>query len=209
MSPAPLSPGTVVGLTGSISSGKSTVARYFEHLGATRIDADQLAREVVAPGAPALQEIVERWGEVLLDERGALRRAALAERIFSSPAERRALELITHPAIAQLSATRIADAKTKGARLIIYEAALLVETGRAAAFRPLIVVTAPRQRQLEWLVARDGLSMVAAQARIDSQLDPKEKARAADYLIDNSGDIRSLEAECERLWSTLVGATTR
>ena len=209
MSSAPLPLGAVVGLTGSISSGKSTVARFFERLGAARIDADQLAREVVAPGAPALQAIVERWGEALLDERGALRRAALAERVFSSPTERRALELITHPAIAQLSATRIAEAQNRGARLVIYEAALLVETGRAAAFRPLIVVTAPRQHQLDWLVARDGLSLAEAQARIDAQLDPEEKARAADYLIENKGDLRSLEAACEGLWFTLVGGTTR
>ena len=208
MSLVPLPSGTVVGLTGSISSGKSTAARCFERFGATRIDADRLAREVVAPGMPALQAIVERWGDALLDEHGVLRRAALAEQVFASPAERRALELITHPAIAQLSATRIAEAKSQGAQLIIYEAALLVETGRAAAFRPLIVVTAPRQRQLEWLVDRDGLSLADAQARIDAQLDPEEKARAADYFLNNNGDIQSLEAECKRLWSILVGPTT-
>ena len=201
----PLAPGSLLGLTGAIAAGKSTVARRLVTLGASVIDADQIAREIVAPGQPGLDELVAEWGPSILDERGALDRRQLGSIIFQRPEARARLEAITHPKIAALSAERIAAAQRSGAALVFYEAALLIEAGRAEQFRPLVVVGCAPAIQRERLLQRDELSLEEAERRIAAQLDPEEKRRRADFFIENSGDRDALFATVDALWARLTG----
>ena len=201
----PLSPGSVLGLTGAIAAGKSTVARRLAALGASVIDADQIAREVVAPGQPGLDELVAEWGPSILNERGALDRRKLGSIIFQRAEARARLEAITHPRIAARSAERIADAQRGGAPLIFYEAALLIEAGRAEQFRPLVVVGCAPAIQRARLLQRDQLSPEEVERRIAAQLDPEEKRRQADFFLDNSGDHDTLFAAVDALWARLTG----
>jgi dephospho-CoA kinase len=139
----------VLGLTGGIASGKSTVANIFRELGARVVSADELAREVVRPGSVTLQEIVARFGPEVLDEAGNLNRRMMAERIFSNRGERAALNRITHPAIARLAARRFREMERAGARLIVYDAPLLFEAGAAGQVDAVLVVTIAPDRQLK------------------------------------------------------------
>jgi dephospho-CoA kinase len=194
----PLAP--LIGLTGGIACGKSTVSRLLAARGAVIIDADVLAREVVAPHGPALADIVATFGAEVLGPDGALDRAALGARVFASPEARARLERITHPRIAALSLERLRDARTSGASLVVYDAALLFESGRAEAFRPVVVVTAPREVQRQRLMDRDGLDTAAADARIDSQMPVAAKAALADHVIDNGQSVAHTEAQVAALW---------
>lgn len=190
----------VHGLTGGIACGKSTVSRLFAARGAIVIDADALAREVVAPGTSGLTELVAAFGDEVLRADGTLDRERLGRRVFADPAARARLEAITHPRIAQLSFERLAAARSSDAPLVLYDAALLFESGRGDLFRPVVVVTAPREVQLARLMARDGLAPEAAAARIDSQMPVAEKAARADHVIDNGGTLAQTEAQVEALW---------
>jgi len=198
----------VIGLTGGIASGKSTVARLLGELGADVVDADQLAREVVAPGQPALDEIVERFGRGVLDASGALDRKALGARVFADPEERRALERITHPRIAALGQARLAEIAQR-APVAIYEAALLVEKQLHHALDGLIVVTVDEARQVERLRARDHIDEAAARARLAAQAAQIEKIRAADYVIDNSGNLEETRRQVVAAWDDIQGGGPR
>ncbi|MFO0758257.1 MAG: dephospho-CoA kinase [Byssovorax sp.] len=176
------------GLTGGLASGKSTVAARFRALGLPVIDADQLAREVVAPGSEGLQAVVKAFGEGVLAADGSLDRARMAELVFSSPDKRRTLNSIVHPRIAALTAERAAELAAAGETLACYEAALLVENGIADAFRPLVVVAVPLDVQVARAMARDGATEEQARARIAAQLPLSAKVAAADFVIDNGGD---------------------
>lgn len=191
---------TIAGLTGGIACGKSTVSRLLAQRGAALVDADEVAREVVAPGSDGLAELVAAFGPDILRADGTLDRERLGARVFSDPAARARLNEITHPRIAVLSLLRLQQARDTGAPVVVYDAALLFETGRAEAFRPLVVVTAPREVQSARLMARDGLSAEQALARIDSQMPVAEKARRADHVIDNGGTLAQTEAQVEALW---------
>ncbi len=191
------------GLTGGIASGKSTVARFLRELGATVIDADQLAREVVEPGEPAYQEIRARWPEVIGDD-GALDRAKLGAIVFSDPAARAQLNAITHPRIGERSAALVEEASRRGEPLAFYEAALLVENGLAGAFDGLVVVTVSEETQLARLMARDRSTESAARARIAAQLPLSAKTARATDIIDNSGSERETRAAIEALYRRLV-----
>lgn len=177
----------IVGLTGGIASGKSTVSNHLRELGAYVIDADQVARAIVEPGEPALDEIVARFGQSVLDAQGCLDRAALGKIVFDDPDARKALSMITHPRIGQRMMQEAADAFERGHGWVIYDAALLVENNIHTMFDALIVVSLSPERQLERLIGRDGLSAAEAQARIDSQLPLAQKVAVADYIVDNSG----------------------
>lgn len=194
----------LIGLTGGIACGKTTVAHMLRDRGALIIDADAIARDVVAPGTPGLAEVVAAFGPEVLDPHGALDRPALGRAVFADPAARARLEAILHPRIATESQRRIAAALAADAPLVVYDAALLVETGRADAFRPLVVVVAPPEMQRARLIARDGLGPAAAAARIAAQMPIAEKARHADHLIDNGGTLAATEAQVDALWQTLV-----
>lgn len=200
----------IYGLTGGIASGKSTVARILRDLGATVIDADQLARDVVEPGQPAWEEIRTRWPEVI-DSDGRLDRKRLGEIVFADPQQRRELEQITHPRIAERSATLLQEAMARGEPLAFYEAALIVENGLDAGMNGLVVVSAPREVQKSRLMARDGIDHAAAEARLKAQLPLEEKVRRATHVIDNSGPPEETRRATETLYHRLLdeaGSTT-
>ncbi len=185
------------GLTGGIASGKSAVAARFRERGVPIIDADQLARAVVAPGTPGLASVVEAFGADVLDADGALDRKRLASRVFAEPPARGRLNAIVHPLIAAATAEATARLEAAGAPLACYEAALLVENGVADAFRPLIVVSLPHELQLERAMARDGATETEVQARLDAQAPLQVKLDAADLVIDNSSTREALCAAAD------------
>ena len=188
----------VLGLTGGIGTGKSTVARMFAECGVPVVDADALAREVVAPGLPALADIAAAWPQVLRPD-GTLDRQRLGAIVFADSAARLRLEAITHPRIQALAAERLAAQAEAGRRLALYEASLLVESGRWREFDGLIVVTASEATQIARARARDGLSQSEAEARVRAQLPASEKIRLASYLIDNDGGLEATRAAVEEL----------
>lgn len=194
----------LIGLTGGIACGKSAVSDRLRARGAIIVDADLIARQVLAPGSEGLARVVARWGESLLNAERALDRPKLGALVFGQPEERRALEAITHPLIAQESARQLEEARAQEPPLIVYDAALLIEAGRADAFRPLVVVTTTPQIQRERLMNRDGLDEQAAQARLDAQLPLARKEELADYVLRNDGDWTALEERVEQLWSSLT-----
>jgi dephospho-CoA kinase len=189
----------IVGLTGGIASGKSTVARLLAERGVPVVDADALAREVVAPGTPALAAIAARWPSVVRG--GALDRKALGAIVFADPVEREALEAIVHPAIAAEADRRLAALEAAGASIAVYEAALLVERGLDQGLDALVVVALPAEEQVRRLVARDGIAEAEARARVEAQAPLAEKLRRADYVIDNTGSLEDLRARVDELWS--------
>jgi dephospho-CoA kinase len=197
----------VLGLTGGIGAGKSTVAGLFAARGVPVVDADALAREVVAPGRPALAEIAAAWPEVVASG-GALDRKRLGDIVFADPAARARLEAITHPRIQALGAERLAALAAAGHPLAIYEATLLVESGRWRDFDGLIVVTASEATQIARVRARDGLTEAEAEARIRAQLPTADKVRLATHVIDNEGDLAATEAAVDDLLRLLRGPTS-
>ena len=192
----------LIGLTGGIASGKSSVARELRALGATVIDADELARDVVRPGRPAHAEIRARWPQVIASD-GTIDRAKLGEIVFSQSEERAALNGITHPRIAEESARLATEAAARGEPLAFYEAALLVENNADAAMDGLVVVSVPDAVQLERLKRRDGLSEAAARARIAAQLPLKAKVARATHVIDNAGSPDETREAVRRLYAAL------
>lgn len=190
----------IIGLTGGIASGKSTVASLFEKLGAPVVDADQLAREVVQPGGEALEKIAEAFGRGVLNPDGTLNRAALGEIVFADPEARRTLEGITHPAIKKLAQEKLARLKEAGVETAFYVAPLLIEAGAVSRVNEVWVVYLDRETQVARLMARDGLSREAALARIASQMPMEEKKRHARVVIDNRGTLEDLEAQVKTVW---------
>jgi len=193
----------VIGLTGGIASGKSAVASMLRALGAHIVDADQLAREVVEPGRPALAEIAGRFGADVLDAGGRLDRKRMAQRVFSDAKARAALNAIIHPQIAIASRAAIAGLRAAGHSLAIYEAALLVENQIHRGLDGLIVVSAPDEVQIERLCRRDSIDEAAARARLAAQLPLADKVAEADWVIDNSGSVEQTRAQVEKVWREL------
>ncbi len=195
----------LVGLTGGIACGKSTVAALFEQTGAKIVDADVLAREVVAPGSDGLEAIVAAFGTSVLLEDGSLNREAMGALVFGDDQNRKRLNQITHPRIAQATMSAISQYRAAGETRVVYDAALIVENGMADAFRPLVVVSADANVQLARLMARNGLSEEEAQERISSQLPLSEKEAAADFVIDNSGSLEALGVRFQEVLRALEG----
>jgi len=179
----------VVGLTGGIASGKTTVSQMFADLGIPVIDADDLAREVVEPGTPGLAQIVDEFGEDVLDDDGRLDRKKVGELVFGDEEARETLNAILHPRIGAAGAAHIAKYDDHDAPYVLYEAALLVETGAHKAFPVLVVVSAEESVQRLRLIARDGFTAAEANARIESQLPLDTKVRYADFVVTNNGDL--------------------
>ena len=194
------------GLTGGIASGKSTAAARLRWRGVPVIDADDLAREVVAPHTSGLREIVEAFGRDILDATGALDRKALARIAFADDAARSRLNAITHPRIAALTMERSLELARAGEPLACYEAALIVENGAADAFRPLVVVACPEDVQLARVRSRDAASAEDALARIRAQKPLGEKVAVADFVIDTSG---TLEQSARRTDEVLAAICAR
>lgn len=179
----------IVGLTGGIGSGKSTVSDFFRQLGVPVIDADVIAREVVAPRSQGLAEIVDAFGQDVLDESGSLDRKALGAIVFDDDEARRRLESITHPRIGERMLQRADEAGKAGHDWVIYDAALLVENGLQDAFHSLIVVSLDRAEQIERVTQRDDASQEDVEKRIAAQMPLDEKVAVADYVIDNNGSL--------------------
>jgi dephospho-CoA kinase len=192
----------VLGLTGGIGSGKSTVAKLIADAGVPVLDADQLAREVVAPGQPALGEVAAAWPQAIGPD-GKVDRKRLAAIVFADPIQRVRLEKITHPRIQALADARLAALAAEGRTLAFYEASLLVEGGRYKDFDGLVVVAASPETQLERVLARGGLTQAEAQARIDAQLPLLAKVRVATHLIDNDGALDATKAQVAQLLASL------
>jgi dephospho-CoA kinase len=187
------------GLTGGLASGKSTVAARLRERGVPVVDADGLAREVVAPGTPGLASLVEAFGEDILAPDGSLDRAKLGDRVFADAAERKTLNGILHPLIAMATAARMQELDAAGAILACYEAALLVENGLADMFRPLVVVSVPPDVQIARAMARDRSTEEQARARVAAQLPLATKIAAADFVIDNAGSREDTERRTDEV----------
>ncbi|MBI5536202.1 MAG: dephospho-CoA kinase [Deltaproteobacteria bacterium] len=194
------------GLTGGIACGKSTVAGFLKERGVGVVDADQVAREVVLPGTEGLRAIVDAFGQGVLAADGTLDRKALGARVFGDQAARQLLNRLTHPLI-RAASLRKAQEMT-GFELIAYEAALLVEAGHADAFRPLVVVIADEPLQLARLMARDSLSEVEARARLAAQMPLRDKAAAADHVIDTSCSLQDVRARTDEVLEKIRRAYT-
>lgn len=193
----------IIGLTGGIASGKSTVAKLLVELGAALVDADQVARAVVEPGTPTFSAIVEAFGEEVLGADGTLDRKALAAIVFSDQDARRRLNGLIHPAIAAESARRIGEKVAEGADPVIYDAALIVENNLHRGLDGLIVVAAQPATQIDRLMNRDHVTADEAQARIGAQLPLADKLAVATHVIQNDGDLASLQQQTQALWANL------
>jgi dephospho-CoA kinase len=185
----PLGRPLLIALTGGIASGKSAVAELFAKLDVPVFDTDQIARDVVAPGMPALGRLVAEFGAEILDAQGGLDRARMRERVFSDPAQRRKLEAITHPAIREELARR---SRAAGGDYQIHVIPLLVEVGRAAAYHRVLVVDCPAEAQIARLVARDGTSRQQAEEILAAQVSREERLNAAHDVIENTGTLADL-----------------
>ncbi len=190
-----------IGLTGGIGSGKSTVAKMLEDLGAVVIDADQVSRELVEPGMPALAELVEAFGPRILRSDGSLNRGLLAQIAFASPQATARLNAIMHPRIARESALRIQAAEGS---VVVYDMPLLVETGQRDVVDAIIVVDVPEDEQVRRAVEFRGMDPVDVRRRIQAQASRQQRRAVADYVIDNSGTLDETRAQVSRIWPSLL-----
>jgi dephospho-CoA kinase len=190
----------IVGLTGNIAGGKTTVADMFTDRGVPVLDADELAREIVEPGRPAYRDIRETFGDEVIADDGTLDREALGDIVFDDEEARDELESITHPRIAMRMRDRAQQLRDEGHDWVIYDAALIVENDLHHGLDSLIVVAADRDVRLERLVARDDLDRSEAEARFGAQLPQRDKIRVADWVIDNNGSLDETRRQVERLY---------
>ena len=194
----------LVGLTGGIATGKSTVSETLRRLGAVVIDADRLAHEVVEPGQPALAAIVQEFGREVLRADGTLDRKRVAAIVFADPERRRKLEAITHPAIRDRFLARLAELEAQGFEgLVFWDAPVMIEAGGHKAMDRLVVVVTDSATQLERAVGRDG-DRADIERRIANQLPLTEKAKLADYVIDNSGERATTDKRTREVYAALL-----
>lgn len=191
----------IIGLTGGIASGKSTVAKILAAYGAMVIDADQLAREAVQPATAACRQIVAAFGPGILLPDGNIDRKALGKVIFADPVARRRLEAITHPAIRNLAEQKLAALHAAGAPVVFYMAPLLIEAGAADRVEEIWVVYVDRETQLARLIERDDITREEAEQRIAAQMPMEEKAAYGAVVIDNRGTPAETEQQVRDLWT--------
>lgn len=195
----------VIGLTGGIASGKSSVAALLERQGIPVIDADQLARDAVLPGTAALRQIAANFGARVLDAAGALDRTALAGVVFADADARKKLEAIVHPAIKELAEKKLAALRESGEAVAVYMAPLLIEAGATDRVDEIWVVYVDRETQLQRLMARDGISREQAAQRLAAQMPMAEKASFGRVVIDNCGSPAMLEKKVMELCRSEFG----
>lgn len=198
----------VIGLTGGLASGKSTVAAILRDLGAVIVSADEIARQVVEPGTPAYLEIVEAFGAAVLEPGGGLNRTRLAQRIFADPVARARLNQITHPRIRARMADEVArlQATLPAPAVIVLDIPLLLDTAPRDAFplEGVIVVAVDEATQIARLRRRDGVTEEEARRRLGAQRPLREKVAVADWVIDNGGDVHKTRRQVEALWRQLA-----
>jgi dephospho-CoA kinase len=194
----------LVGLTGNIASGKSTVAQLLSERGATIIDADVLARRAVERGTSAFEAIVRRWGTSVQSPDGHLDRAALRRVVFGNPKELEALNDIVHPEVERLREVRIDEARQRGDRIVVCDIPLLFEKKMADRFDRILLVDAPRPLRLERLVTDRGLRETEAMDMIAAQMPAELKRARADFVVDNASTLTELERRVNDVWASLV-----
>ena len=193
-----------VGLTGGIASGKSTVSGMFRELGVPVIDADMIAREVVAPGSRALEAIVAAFGEEILTDEKSLNRARLGEIVFSDLSKKKVLEGILHPEIIAEQDRRLKDLEREGRTPVaVVDAAVMIESGSWKRFDSLVVVDCEESQQISRLRLRNGMNEEEAARRVDAQMPLSEKVKYADHVIDNRGSIDDTRKQVEELMKLL------
>jgi dephospho-CoA kinase len=193
----------IVGLTGGIGTGKSTVSAMLRDLGATVIDADEATRAVQAAGSEGLRRIVAEFGDGILTAAGELDRARLADIAFNDPAARKRLNAIVHPLVRRWMAERQQEAVERGDPVVVMDIPLLFEARGAGAFETVVLVYAPDELALGRLVELRGMSEDAARARMAAQLPIEDKRRLATHVIENTADVEQLRRRVERVWRAL------
>jgi len=191
----------LVGLTGGLGAGKSTVARMLADRGAVIVDADELARRAIAPDTPGHRKVLEAFGDGVLADDGSIDRRALAAVVFDDPEARRALESITHPEVFRMLADEV-ERRRDTDDVVVFDAPLIVETGFDETTDVLVVVALDPALQVERVVAR-GMDRAEAEARIAAQASPEERRSRADEVLRNDGDLEDLERQVEALWERL------
>jgi dephospho-CoA kinase len=193
-----------VALTGNIGAGKSTVAEHFRSWGATLIDADQLVREVQAPGQPALKDIAARFGAEVIFSDGSLDRAALRARVLGDPTALADLNRIVHPAVHRRRLELLGEARARGDRIVVSDIPLLFEADDPGTFDAVVLVDAPEMVRRARLLASRALSPVEADRMMAAQLSSTPKRARSDYVIDNDGDLPALERAARAVWEALL-----
>ncbi|MEK3661428.1 dephospho-CoA kinase [Paenibacillus sp. FSL E2-8871] len=194
----------IIGLTGGIASGKSTVSALLVSKGARLVDADVIAREVMLPGHEVLAAAVKQFGSEILSSDGTLNRGKLGDIVFQDPAALQALNNLTHPAIRREIKERMNSMEEEDPKkLTIVDIPLLFESGLENMFHEILVVYVPREVQIARLMERNGLSIEQAEARLNAQMDIEAKRNKADYIIDNSGELAHTEQQVAVLWDRL------
>jgi len=195
----------VIAITGGIGSGKSTVRRMFEELGAIGVDADELARQVVSPGSEGAKLLKETFGPEFFDKEGYLDRKMMAQKVFSDPDERLKLERLLHPLIRAAEGKKIRDIREKDPEaVVVVEIPLLVEASRAGGYEGVILVEAPEGVRARRLVRSGKYSLDQAAARMAAQVEDVQRVRFATWIVDNSGDMQSTAIQVENIYSSLV-----
>lgn len=192
----------LVGLTGGIAAGKSSVAARWVQLGGIEIDADVLAREAVAKGSEGLARVVEEFGDSIVGPTGELDRAALAERVFTDPSQRQRLESIVHPIVRQLAGQRIRELPDDA--IAIYTVPLLVEANVSLPFDKVVTVEAPEREQVKRMMQNRGMSEQEALARIRNQATPAQRANRADVILNSNQTLPELLADADTLWGQIL-----
>ncbi|GAB4293051.1 MAG: dephospho-CoA kinase [Myxococcota bacterium] len=195
----------IIGLTGGIGSGKSEVAKIFKKLGFTLLDADELARDAVAPHSPALKKIRLAFGDSCFNKDGTLNRKKLAALVFTDPKKRKKLEDILHPQIFKLFEERAKQLHKQGESLIIFDAALLIETRFYKSLDGLIVVLAPVETRVARIAKRNSANPDEILARINSQIDDRARKQAADWIIVNDSSLAELRKKVKSLAAEITG----
>ncbi len=195
-----------VGLTGGIGSGKSAVSALLRSYGAVVLDADAMAREVVAVGTPGLAAVVEAFGSQVLQPDGALDRARLGRQVFADPEQLARLNAVVHPLVAERHRELRAQAEAAGARVLVHDVPLLVENGLQDRYDDVVVVAASPATQLDRLVRLRGMAESEARDRIGAQASLQDRLAVATHVIRNDGPIEDLAPQVERLWSELISA---
>ena len=193
----------VVGLTGNIASGKSTVARLLSERGATIIDADVLARRTIDSGTPAHAEIIKRWGNAVVAADGGIDREALRHIVFGAPDELEALNNIVHPHVRAMRDELVDQARARGDQIVVCDIPLLFERGLVEDFDRIVLVDAPRELRLDRLVSERKLSHADAMEMIAAQMPSELKRARANYVIENTSTLQALSQRVEEIWSAL------
>ena len=188
----------LIGLTGGIAAGKSTVAQHWQDLGGVEIDADQLARDVVGAGTPGLAAVAAAFGSGVVLPSGELDRAALADIVFADAVKRAQLEAITHPLVREAAAAKLAEQGENA--MVIYNVPLLVEAGVDLPFDRVVTVEAPIDDQIERLVKNRGMTTEQAMARIRNQASPAQRANRADFILNSNQSLDLLLKDAGKLW---------